>query len=331
MIEYATKNMDSFFSTMPAKYQGPKFDAHVHLGKEKDIKVMLKYTEKFNVKRLMGIVRTTESRDAISKKFPDIFNFALFVSIREALEGDVKKSIQLLDEAYEKGFKLGKLWFSPRWIDYADETWKIDFRPNDLHLNDPNLEPIFSRLEDYGFILLLHVGDPDLMYQRRYQPTSKYGTKESHLKALENLLSTYPKLRVIGAHMAGQPENLEKLSEWMKKYPNLIVDTASARWMAREFGHQIERTKDFFERFSERILFGSDFVTGRTDREPLPGYYIHRYLSYQALLESDIRNLKLPLDDLDNENGTMINGLDLSEKILKKIYWENSKKLFNSA
>ena len=120
MIEYAAKNMDSFFSTMPTKYQGPKFDAHIHLGKEKDIKVMLKYTEKFNVKRLMGIVRTTENRDAIAKKFPDIFNFALFVSIREALEGDVKKSVQLLDQAYEDGFKIGKLWFSPRWIDYAD-------------------------------------------------------------------------------------------------------------------------------------------------------------------------------------------------------------------
>ncbi len=116
----------------------------------------------------------------------------------------------------------------------------------------------------------------------------------------------------------------------MKKYPSLIVDTASARWMAREFGRQIDKTKKFFEEFSERILFGSDFVTGRTDREPLPGYYIHRYLSYQALWETDVKDLKLPLIDPDNENGTMINGLDLPEEILNRIYWENSYKLFNS-
>ncbi|GAH88091.1 unnamed protein product, partial [marine sediment metagenome] len=68
----------------------------------------------------------------------------------------------------------------------------------DVHLNDPNLEPIFARLEDLRFTLLLHVSDPDLLYAQNYQPTSKYGIKSDHLEALKNILELYPKLKIVG-------------------------------------------------------------------------------------------------------------------------------------
>ncbi|MHA1156882.1 MAG: hypothetical protein ACTSQK_12310 [Candidatus Heimdallarchaeota archaeon] len=75
-------------------------------------------------------------------------------------------------------------------------------------------------------------------------------------------------------------------------------------------------------------MFGTDIVTGRNDRVPIPGYYYMRYLSLLALLETDVRDLPLPVEDPENNNKTVINGLDLPMNVLRKIYWENAKRLF---
>ncbi len=326
--EYVANNMHPFFATMTRKYTGPVFDAHTHLGSVEDVKTMVEYSEKFNVKKIYGIVRDYESRIKLEEAFPDLFVYSIFLSIQDAIKGDIDISLNLLDKAYEQGFSLGKLWFSPRWVRYFDGDLKDRFRTKDVHLNDPNLEPIFARLEDLRFTLLLHVSDPDLLYAQNYQPVSKYGIKSDHLEALKNILERYPKLKIVGAHMAGQPEDLQQLDSWLDKYPNFFVDTGSAKWMVREFAYKKEEVLKFFTKHSNRILFGTDFVAGRKDREPIPGYYINRFLSFQALLETNAKEIPFPIPDPENDNKTVINGLDLPINILKKIYWENSSKLF---
>ncbi len=329
--EYVTNNMHPFFKTIQRKYTGPVFDAHTHLGSVKEVRTMVKYEKRFNVKKIFGIVRDYENRKKLEKAFPDLFVYATFLSIREALQGDTKSSLDFLEKAYEQGFTIGKLWFSPRWVNYfKSENFKIKFRPQDVHLNDPQLEPLFSMLEDLRFTLLIHVSDPDILYEKNYQPPSKYGVKKDHIDAFKNILETYPKLKIIGAHMASQPENLKQLDKWLDKYPNLHVDTGSAKWMVREFAYKKEEVIKFFKKHKNRILFGTDFVAGRKDREPIPGYYVNRFLSFQALFETDVESLQLPIPDPENDNNTKINGLDLSLDILSKIYWENSEKLFLS-
>ncbi len=327
--EYVENNMEPYFKTMQRKYTGPVFDAHTHLGKVEDVKTMVKYEKEFNVKKIFGIVRDKESRDEIEKEFPDLFVYSIFLSIREALQDDIKGSMDFLEKAYADGFNLGKLWFSPRWINYfSRDDMNVKFRTQDVHLNDPKLEPIFQRLEELDFTLLLHVSDPDLLYEQNYQPSSKFGIKEDHINALKNILEWYPKLKVIGAHMASQPENLKQLDQWLDMYPNFYVDTGSAKWMVREFGYKKNEVIEFFKKHQNRIMFGTDFVAGRGDREPIPGYYINRFLSFQALFETNVENLPLPIPDPENDNKTKINGLDLPLDILKKLYWENAKKLF---
>ncbi|MHA1197813.1 MAG: amidohydrolase family protein [Candidatus Heimdallarchaeaceae archaeon] len=328
--EYVENNMDSFFRTIDRKYTGPVFDAHTHLGKVEDVATMVKYEEEFNVKKIFGIVRDKESRDEIEKVFPDLFVYSIFLSIREALQDDIKGSMDHLETAYADGFNIGKLWFSPRWVNYfSREDMNVEFRTQDVHLNDPKLEPLFQRLDDLKFTLLLHVSDPDLLYEKNYQPTSKYGVKKDHINALKNILEWYPNITIVGAHMASQPEDLKQLDSWLDKYPNLYVDTGSAKWMVREFGSKIDETLEFFDKHQDRIMFGTDFVAGRGDREPIPGYYINRFLSFEALFETDVRDLPFPIPDPENDNKTKINGLDLPQNILKKLYWENANKIYN--
>jgi len=328
-VDYVRNNMDPFFQTIKRKYNGPVFDAHTHLGKAEDVATMVEYERKFNTEKIFGIVRDVKSRDELEDTFPNLFVFSIFLSIREALQGDIETSMNFLEDAYKNDFKIGKLWFAPRWANYfTRDNINVKFRAQDVHLNDPKLEPIFKRLNELHFTLLLHVSDPDLLYSKNYQPESKYGIKKDHLNALKNILEWYPNITIVGAHMASQPENLEQLDLWLDSYPQLYIDTGSAKWMVRELGSKIDETLDFFDKHQNRILFGTDFVAGRGDREPIPGYYINRFLSFQALFETDVRGLPFPIPDPENDNNTKINGLDLSENILKKLYWENANKTY---
>ncbi len=328
MFSYVKKHMDKFFLEMNQKYRGPKFDAHVHLRNKEDIESMIGYSEEFNVKKMLGIMHE-DNRKELDDAFPDKFVYAKFLAFADYFKGEKKKGLEDLEQAYADGYSVIKIWFAPRWKDYAIDRYGLKRDTNhNYSLNSPLLEPFFERLDDLNLTLLLHVSDPDLMYGDRYQPESKYGTKKEHLEEFKSILSEYPKLKIIGAHMAGQPEHLENLSTWLKNYPNLYVDLASAKWMVREFGENIDLTRAFFDRHADRILFGTDIVSGRTDREPLPGYYIHRYVAFQALLETDVRKHPLPIPDPDNDNHTVINGLNLSKDVLEKVYWKNSFRLF---
>ncbi len=307
------------------KYDGPKFDAHIHIGNVDDTQKMLQYLKEFNVQKFVGIV-WEDRKEEIEKHFPDQFVLARFLPLQKLASRDYKFVLNWIDEVYEREYPMLKLWLGPRWRDYAEK----EFGVTDLNitLDHPKLEPIFERIEDYNFEFLVHVSDPDTFYEKKYQPVSRYGRKKDHLKELENILIRHPKLRVQGAHFASQPEHLDNLSKWLDTFPNLTIDTASARWMTREFGHQREKVTHFFEKYADRILFGTDVMSGRTDLGEIPEYYLVRYQTFLALLETSIEGEPLPFPDEENNNATMINGLDLPLSVLKKIYWENSMRVF---
>ncbi len=313
-------------ATVSSKYNGPKFDAHVHLGSMKGIHNLIKYREEFNIKKSVGIV-WDDNNDVYETRFPDKFVLAKYFRSKHmfAANPDSKLLIDEIEKIYQQGFPIVKFWFGPRVRDYVKEYFKLE--PKTIHLSDPIFKSIFAKMEELGLYLLIHVSDPDQWYEKVYQPVSRYGTKKEHLDDFEDVLLSFPKLNVLQAHFGSQPEDLEHLSRWFESYPNYHVDMSSARWMARELGRYPEKAREFFIKYSDRILFGSDLVQDRN--KPVSTYYRTRYFTFQALLETSVRDLPLPFPDPENNNETKINGLDLPLDILKKIYWENANKFFN--
>ncbi|NHJ46987.1 MAG: amidohydrolase family protein [Asgard group archaeon] len=313
------------FEHIKFKYSGPKWDAHVHLYKIEDTFDLVKYAKEYNVEKFTSIVR--EDWKVYEKEFPNTFTYARFIMSQNLFSGDIKHVLDDVQLIHDDGYPIAKFWYAPRWRNYVEEQFKANIKG--FRIDSPQLDPIFGKIEDLGLKMIFHIADPDIFYETKYQPASFYGTKDQHLEELENILKRHPNLKIQVAHMAGQPEHLDRLGDWLDKYPNLYVDCSSAKWMAREFSYDPEASREFFITFQDRIFFGTDIVTGRTDREPIPGYYYLRYLSLQALLETDVRDLPLPLEDPENDNKTVINGLDLPMSVLRKIYWENSSKYFS--
>jgi hypothetical protein len=322
---FAEENLNNEFATLPSKYPGPKFDAHTHVWDMKTLEKHFKYAQDFNIQRSLAILDGNGSKK-LSPDLREKFVFARFLRSLELFKGNSSNVANMIDEFYSQGFSIIKFWFAPRWRDYVEKEFKV--QAGELRLSDPIFEPIYSRIEDLGLIFLVHNSDPDLWYEKVYQPESKYGSKKSHLQDFEEILKRHPKMKVLGAHFGAQPEYLNNLGQWFDKYPNYYVDASSARWMAREFSQNKSESIKFFKKYHDRILWGTDISFGGQKSTKIPWYYYTRYLTYQALFETRVTELQLPFPDPENKAGTVINGLDLPINVLEDIYWNNANSLF---
>ena len=303
------------------KYSGPIFDAHTHIGTINDISRMIAIEEDFGVSTQIGIVHNEEGFQAAKEKYPHRFIFAKYLSLKDIAHYNLEPVLNEISKLKDQGYSLAKSWFGPRWRDYEDV-------PKDFRINHHKLTPIFQALEDNEIPLIIHMGDPDTYYASQYKDSEKYGTKDEHLKQLEDVLSRHTKLKFQIPHFGSQPEihRLPDLSRWMEKFPNVVVDTASSRWMARELSKDSRKAREFMFKYSDRVLFGTDLSSNRDDRN----YFSDRYVAQRILFETNERDTPLPFpdDDTKDTGGTFINGLDLPHSALEKLYWENANRLY---
>ncbi|TFG26646.1 hypothetical protein EU527_19515, partial [Candidatus Thorarchaeota archaeon] len=227
-----------------------------------------------------------------------------------------------INRTKDEGYSLAKTWFGPRWRDY------IEGIPSDFRIDDIRFNPIFQALEDNRLPLIIHIADPDTYFRIHYQDVSKYGTKEDNLHQLEQVMQRHPKILFQIPHFGAQPEihRLPNLSNWLDRFPNIIIDTASSRWMARELSKDVEKARAFVIKYSDRILFGTDLSAHRDGRD----YFDGRYRAQHMLWQTNLSNEPLPFVDDDTKDcgGTFVNGLNLPLSVLRKLYWKNAIKTY---
>ena len=148
----------------------------------------------------LGIVHTEEGFQAAKERYPHRFIFAKYLSLSDIAQYNVEPVLDEISKLQEQCYSLAKSWFGPRWRDYHEDV------PKDFRINHPKLDPIFQALEDNGIPLIIHIGDPDTYYASQYQDSEKYGTKDEHLKQIEEVISQHPKLKFQIPHFGAQPE-----------------------------------------------------------------------------------------------------------------------------
>ena len=91
-------------------------------------------------------------------------------------------------------------------------------------------------------------------------PTARSGTKLEQYKPLEELLDQYHDVTWIGAHMGGNPEDLDWLHDFLGRHPNYVIDCSATKGK-RNFP-ETSATGPACRGQSRRVLFGSDIVVG---------------------------------------------------------------------
>ena len=236
------------------KYQGPIFDAHTHIGEPDKIEKMLKIENEFGITAQVGIVHSKEGFEFAKEHYPEHFVFAKYLSLSDIAHFNVDSVIDDINRTRDEGYSLTKSWFGPRWRDY------IEGIPPDFRIDDNRLEPIFQAIEDNNLRLIIHVADPDTYFRLHYQDVSKYGTKEDNLIQLEHVMERHPMIQFQIPHFGAQPEihRLSNLSNWLDRFSNIVIDTASSRWMARELSKDVVKARNFLIKYADRIL---DYLT----------------------------------------------------------------------
>ena len=181
-------------------------------------------------------------------------------------------------------------------------------------LDDERFEGFFAFAEEKQFPLLIHAGDvPDSEEMRR-------GCDTVHAEIL-NVLKKHPKLCITFAHMMFLSDNIDKLTEIFETYPNVSFDLALGGFM-KDISNNIEIWREFFTKYSHRILFGTDnynnFITNDDCFELIVrNEPIRKLLEYKEPFSTRVYGAK-----------AVFNPLLISKESVDNIYRNNFTRLY---
>ena len=87
---------------------------------------------------------------------------------------------------------------------------------------------------------------------------SEYPTSEQIYSEVFARLDKNPRLNIVLAHFFFLSDYPDRAEEVMEKYPSVKFDLTPGWGMFISFSKDIERWHGFFEKYSDRILFGTD-------------------------------------------------------------------------
>lgn len=188
-------------------------------------------------------------------------------------------------------------------------------------IDDKCLDKMFDYLEQNNIPITVHTPDPDGFWDlskitpenvalgRVYDHT--YPTKQQLYDEAFKRLDKNPNLSITFAHFFFTHYVYESAVEAMEKYPNIRFDLTPGSKMYLFFSERPELWHDFFEKYGDRILYGTD--AGPQKREnPLLYEFVTTAITHDY---SDVF--------IKSHGGHIIKGLNLSEETQRKIMFEN--------
>lgn len=197
--------------------------------------------------------------------------------------------------------------------------------------DDARFDPVWQRAGELGIPVLWHCADPLAFFQpidernERYEELSRHPDWSFHgadfpshaelIAAQLRVIERHPETTFICAHMANLPEDLAQLGAALDRYPNMYVET-SAR--VAELGRQPYTAREFFLKYADRILFGTD-GPGTADKLNPQFRFLETNDEYFPYVDDPAR---FPPQGLWN-----IYGIGLPDEVLRKVYYENAERL----
>jgi len=219
-----------------------------------------------------------------------------------------------------------------------------------LPVDDRGLDPLFERAGQLDMPVAIHIGDPKAFWKpatpenerwdelRAHPEWSFYGQPvpawEALYAAFERRVARHPKTKFIAVHFGNDPEDPDRVQRMLDRYPNFYIDTAAR---IPEIGrHDPERMRRFYEKYQDRILFGTDTGVGASADEmmfgstgelpPTRADEQRFFTSTWRYFETRDRQFESPTPI---QGRWKIDGVGLSREILRKIYFENAVRLLH--
>lgn len=202
-----------------------------------------------------------------------------------------------------------------------------------LHPDDPRMDPLFKACADMKIPVNLHMSDPKWMYEAMdstndglmrawtWRVKDKGFDHNELMLILGNTLKRHPNTKFVASHLANCTFDFSILGRLFDEFPNLNADI-SARFS--EFSTIPRTTAAFFEKYQDRLVYGTDYGWEVWDKHSDYG----NNTTLDAMFRMTFRVLETQdehfyLTDLVGYKWPMY-GLGLNDSILKKIYRDNA-------
>ena len=191
--------------------------------------------------------------------------------------------------------------------------------PVAIHTSDP--EAFFLPIDQSNERFEELNAHPDWSFHGKDFPSNR----ELH-EARNRVVARHPGTQFVVLHV-GNAEDLNWVSEWMDRYPNMHVEIGAR---IGELGRQPRASRKFFDKYQDRILFGTDAVP-RGFETPQQIFGDELYEIYYRFLETEDEYFDYAPAPKPPQGRWRIYGLGLPETILRKVYWENAARLLGLA
>lgn len=194
-----------------------------------------------------------------------------------------------------------------------------------IPINHPKLDAVWSKCGELKIPVLIHAADPqsfwhplDSLNERWLELKLRPGRKRSDtdpapwstiIAEQHDIIRRHTGTTFINAHFGWFAHDLAQLGRLLDDMPNMYVEFGA---VIAELGRQPRQARAFFEHYQDRILFGKD------------AYQPEEYHTYFRILET--ADEYFPYYKRYHAFWRMY-GLDLSDEILKKIYYKNALRI----
>jgi len=208
-----------------------------------------------------------------------------------------------------------------------------------IEVDDKRFDPMWEACGALGIPVAIHVSDPAAFflvtdrYNERYEELNNhpdwsfqgrdFPSNDALLTARDRVFARHPKTQFVALHAGNFAENLGHVAERLDRYKNMHVDIAAR---IGELGRQPRASKRFFDRYQDRILFGTDAVP-HGDEYPQQVFGEALYEIYYRFLETEDEYFDYAPAKVPPQGRWKIYGLGLSDAVLKKVYLTNAQRL----
>jgi predicted TIM-barrel fold metal-dependent hydrolase len=206
-------------------------------------------------------------------------------------------------------------------------------------VDDPRFDAMWEACAAKAMPVAIHVSDPEAFflpidrYNERFEELNSHPDWSFHgrdfpsnrrlLEARNRVFARHPKTSFVALHVGNNAEDLGYVSECLDRHPNMYVETGAR---VGELGRQPRAARRFFDRYQDRILFGTDAVPHGADT-PQQIFGGPLYEIYFRFLETEDEYFDYAPAPTPPQGRWRIYGIGLPEPILRKVYRDNAARL----